>query len=82
MHDALAALGGRGPLAECAWHVLGQEWSLRRLCRERIGGNPAEAAGVLVAVATLRSSCTIPDGAGRRDSRYPKRYPKIRLKRG
>ena len=32
---------------------IGQEWSLRRLCRERIGGNPAEASGVLVAVATL-----------------------------
>jgi len=52
VYDALAALGGRGLLAECAWHVLGQEWSLRRLCRERIGGNPAEASGVLVAVAT------------------------------
>ena len=54
VYDALAALlGGHGPLAECAWHVLGEEWSLRRFCRERIGGNPAEASGVLVAVATL-----------------------------
>jgi len=53
VHAALAALGGHGPLAECAWHVLGEEWSLRRFCRERIGGSPAEASGVLVAVATL-----------------------------
>jgi len=53
VHGALAALGGHGLLAECAWHVLGQEWSLRRFCRERIDGNPAEASGVLVAVATL-----------------------------
>jgi len=53
VHAALAALGGHGLLAECAWHVLGEEWSLRRFCHERIGGNPAEAAGVLFAVATL-----------------------------
>jgi len=71
-HDALAALGGHGPLAECAWHVLGLEWSLRRLCRERIGGNPAEASGVLVAVVMLlelhysgrRSAALSRDAAG------------------
>lgn len=42
--------GGRAPAASCAWHVLGEEWSLRRWSQEfRGGGSVNEAAGVLIA---------------------------------
>jgi len=54
VQETLAALGGVDRLlGSCCWHVIGLEWSVRRWAREKLGGNPAEATGVLVAVATL-----------------------------
>jgi hypothetical protein len=45
--DALG--GGRAPAASCAWHVLGEEWSLRRWVMEFRRGSVNEASGVLIA---------------------------------
>jgi hypothetical protein len=41
--------GGRAPAASCVWHVLGEEWSLRRWAAEFGRGSANEAAGVLIA---------------------------------
>lgn len=50
IRGAIRSLGGGSCiLASCAWHILGEEQSLRQWATERFAGKKQEAVGVLVA---------------------------------
>lgn len=51
IRDAIIMLGGSASIrTSCAWHILGEEQSLRQWATERFAGKKQEAVGVLVVV--------------------------------
>ena len=60
VHRALAALGGLPtPVAEAAWAILGEGWSIKEWCERRPWGRglkPETASGILIAALSLLAS--------------------------